>query len=85
MRTACVLSLASGTGVGGPQRVLMFIDWLESSQENYDLYMYRVRGRHYVEKGDYIEPPEGIEQSGTFFYWNAYEYTGFEGGNSTVL
>lgn len=51
------------------ERVLMFIDWLESSQENYDLYMYGVKGKHYVEKEDYIEPPEGVTMEYSFFNW----------------
>ncbi len=51
------------------ERVLMFINWLESSQENYDLYMYGVKGKHYVEREDYIEPPEGINLEYSFFNW----------------
>ncbi len=51
------------------ERVLMFIDWLESSPENYDLYMYGVKGKHYIERGDYIEPPEGLSIDFTFFSW----------------
>ncbi|HEX2944391.1 MAG TPA: extracellular solute-binding protein [Clostridia bacterium] len=51
------------------ERVLMFIDWLQSSQENYDLYMYGVKGKHYVEKQDYIEPPEGVKLEESFFSW----------------
>jgi|GEM_PF-1864598 len=51
------------------ERALMFIDWLESSQENYDLYMYGVKGKNYIDKGDYIEPPEGISIEMSFFNW----------------
>ncbi|HEX2944392.1 MAG TPA: extracellular solute-binding protein [Clostridia bacterium] len=51
------------------KRVLMFIDWLESSQENYDLYMYGVKGKHYIEKEDYIEPAGGAGDAYSFFNW----------------
>ncbi|HEX2944390.1 MAG TPA: extracellular solute-binding protein [Clostridia bacterium] len=51
------------------ERVFMFIDWLESSQENYDLYMYGVKGKHYIEKEDYIEPPEDAVEGDYFYYW----------------
>lgn len=50
-----------------PERVLMFIDWLQSYQENYDLLMYGAKGTHYVDKGDYIEPPAGTAT--TFLVW----------------
>jgi len=52
------------------ERVLMFIDWLESSQENYDLYMYGVKDKHYVDKGDYIEPPEEVRGADYFYNWS---------------
>ncbi len=51
------------------ERVLLFIDWLESSQENYDLYMYGIKGRNYVEKEDYIEPMEKVNEAEYFFNW----------------
>lgn len=40
------------------ERVLMFIDWLQSDQENYDLLMYGQKDVHYIDKGDYAEPPK---------------------------
>lgn len=51
------------------ERVLMFINWLQSEQEHYDMLMYGVKGKHYVEKNDYIEPPEGTVPSQSFFFW----------------
>ncbi len=51
------------------ERVLMFIDWLQSSQENYDLLMYGIKGTDYIEKDGYIEPPEGVSMSESFFNW----------------
>jgi hypothetical protein len=37
-----------------PERVMMFIEWLHSSQEAYDLFVYGVENRNYVLKGDRI-------------------------------
>jgi putative aldouronate transport system substrate-binding protein len=63
--------MTSGLVINGKskqaQRVLMFIDWLQSDQENYDLLMYGVNGTHYIDKGDYIEPPAG--ETAAFFEW----------------
>ena len=50
-------------------RVLMFINWLQSEQENYDLLMYGIKGIHYVEKKDYITPPEGVSIENSFLEW----------------
>ncbi len=49
------------------ERVLMFIDWLQSDQENYDLLMYGKKGTHYIDRGDYIEPPKNVAAS--FLEW----------------
>ncbi len=49
------------------ERVLMFIDWLQSDQENFDLLMYGVKGTHYIDRGGYIEPP--ADAATTFFEW----------------
>jgi hypothetical protein len=37
-----------------PERVMMFIEWLHSSQEAYDLFTYGVKDRNYVLNGDKI-------------------------------
>lgn len=50
-------------------RVLMFIEWLQSKQENYDMLMYGVKGTHYIEGKDYITPPEGVKMENSFFSW----------------
>jgi putative aldouronate transport system substrate-binding protein len=42
------------------ERTLMFLDWLQSSQENYDLIMYGIEGKHYQLNGDQLDFPEGI-------------------------
>lgn len=67
------------------ERVLMFIDWLESSQENYDLYMYGIKGKNYVEKEDYIEPLEKVDE---FFYWgwkDPLRNIGYERANTSGM
>jgi putative aldouronate transport system substrate-binding protein len=50
-----------------PERVLMFIDWLQSDQENYDLLMYGKKDVHYIDRGNYIEPPDDAVT--TFMEW----------------
>jgi putative aldouronate transport system substrate-binding protein len=71
--SARISPMENGTAINAKstnaERVLLFIDWLEASQENYDLYMYGVKGKHYVEKEDYIEPPEGVTMEYSFFNW----------------
>lgn len=51
-----------------PERVLMFIDWLQSDQENYDLMMYGKKDIHYIDRGDYIVPP--ADAVTTFLEWS---------------
>lgn len=51
------------------EKVLQFVNWLQSSQENYDLFMYGVEGTHYIQKEDYIKPPEDTDMSNTFYQW----------------
>jgi putative aldouronate transport system substrate-binding protein len=50
-------------------RVLMFINWLQSGQENYDLLMYGVEGRNYTDMGDYIVPTGVTGEEDSFFNW----------------
>lgn len=50
-------------------RVLMFVNWLQSEQENYDLLMYGIKGTHYIEEKDYISPPADTSMSDSFFQW----------------
>ena len=49
------------------ERVLMFIDWLQSEEENYDLLMYGKEGTHYIDMGGYIESP--ADATTTFLEW----------------
>lgn len=68
-------------------RVLMFVNWLQSDQENYDSLMYGIEGKHYVKKADYIVPAERTGLQDSFFQWGwkapfrniAYERANFPG------
>lgn len=42
-------------------RAIMFLDWVQSSQENYDLVNYGIVGTHYILKGDQYAYPDGME------------------------
>jgi len=44
-----------------PERAMMFLNWLLKSQENYDLYMLGIEGKHYTLKGDLVELPAGTD------------------------
>jgi putative aldouronate transport system substrate-binding protein len=50
-------------------RVLMFINWLQSDQKNYDLLMYGVKGKNYTDMGDYIIPGEVTSEEDSIFNW----------------
>lgn len=73
-------------------RVLMFINWLQSEQENYDLLMYGIKGTHFIEEQDYITPPEGVSINDSFFNWGwkspfrnmEYERANFSGLKDVV-
>ncbi len=53
-------SLALSAKSENTERTLMFLDWLQSSQEHYDLFMYGIEGKHYQLSGDQLVFPEGI-------------------------
>jgi putative aldouronate transport system substrate-binding protein len=68
-------------GIGIPEKsphakqVLMFLDWLQSSQENYDLFMYGISGKHYNPVGnDKYSLPEGVTlNDNPYLGWNGSE------------
>lgn len=49
------------------ERVLMFLEWLHKSQENYDLFRYGIKDRHYGLQGENIVFDEGMTD---IVYWN---------------
>ncbi len=40
------------TTSGNPERAMMFLNWLRKSQDNYDLYMLGIKGKHWNPVGD---------------------------------
>lgn len=49
--------IALSKGCKVPERVLMFIEWLHSSQQAYDLFMYGVKDRNYMQEGEKLKFP----------------------------
>jgi len=49
------------------ERVIKFIEWLQSNQENYDLFMYGIEGKDYVLSAD--KTPVGISHSDSYENW----------------
>lgn len=52
------------------ERALMFLNWIQSSQENYDLFNYGIKDRHYILKGEKIGMPEGMMLSQNPYWWH---------------
>lgn len=50
-------------------RVLMFINWLQSNQENYDSLMYGIKGKHYTLEDNKIKLPTGIKPEASNLSW----------------
>lgn len=46
------------------ERALMFLNWIQRDQENYDLFMHGIKNRHYVLKGERIDKPDEIKAEG---------------------
>ncbi len=51
------------------ERTLMFINWLQSKQENYDALMYGVKGKHYQLEGEAVSIPESMNQARAYYNW----------------
>lgn len=45
------------------ERALMFLNWIQSDQENYDLFMYGIKGKHYNLENNKLTNPKGIEST----------------------
>lgn len=46
------------------ERAMMFLDWMRASKENYELYMYGIKGKHWNPVGDdKYELPAGVDPS----------------------
>lgn len=44
-----------------PERAMMFINWVLKNQENYDLYMYGIEGKHYTLENELLKLPDGVD------------------------
>lgn len=62
-RTALANVVAINVNSKYPDRVLRFLDMVETDQTLYDLLQYGIEGKTYVLKGDAAEYPEGMQSS----------------------
>ena len=51
-------SIVLNKNAANPERALMFIDWIHSKQENYDLFMYGLEGENYTLKDGKLVLPQ---------------------------
>jgi len=62
------------------KRALMFLNWIQSNQDNYDLFMYGILGENYTLEGKNLKLPEG-QSSSKYIGWgghDAFKSTEFE-------
>jgi len=52
------------------ERALAFLNWIQDSQENYDLFNFGIENRHYLLKDNRIDMPEGISISDNPYWWH---------------
>lgn len=57
VRPTDTIELVLNKNCKDPERVLKFLEWTQSNQENYDLFMYGIKDENYVLKGDKVEFP----------------------------
>jgi len=63
-------SIAFCESSSNTERVLMFLDWVQQSQENYDLLMYGIKDKHYILKENYPQLPKGVDnENSPYLYW----------------
>jgi putative aldouronate transport system substrate-binding protein len=59
-------SLVISSKFGNAKRALMFIDRIESNQDNYDLFMYGINGKQYSLYGDQVNIPKDTNLSDAY-------------------
>lgn len=53
------------------ERVLMLLNWIQSNQENYDLFMYGIKDKDYILKGERYALPDGVNLNNSpYIGWN---------------
>jgi putative aldouronate transport system substrate-binding protein len=50
-------------------RVLMFVEWLQSDQDNYDSLLYGIKGKHYELQGEQIRLPAAVKPQESLYSW----------------
>ena len=53
-------SIAFSAKSNNTENALRFFNWIYEKQNNYDLFMYGIMGKHYELKGEQLKMPEGI-------------------------
>ncbi len=72
LQTTSAWGLAIAPNCKNPDRVLMLIEWIHSSQKNYDLFTYGVEGTNYILQDEYLTFPRGdVRQLVTWKYYGA--------------
>jgi ABC-type glycerol-3-phosphate transport system substrate-binding protein len=69
-------SLAIGINSPDCEQALRFIEWLNSSQENYDLFKYGIKDKHYIMNGSFISFPFPDEME-IIDWWGSYVFTNY--------
>lgn len=63
------------------ERVLMFLNWIQENQENYDLFMYGISGKDYLLKDSQYKLPTNSNDSTAYLGWigrNAFRNLKYE-------
>jgi putative aldouronate transport system substrate-binding protein len=69
---ASAWGIAVAENCPNPERVLMFVDWIHSSQKNYDLFTHGVEGTNYKMEGENLTFPRGeVRPLDTWKYFGA--------------
>lgn len=70
-----------------PERILKFLEWIESSQDNYDLFMYGIKGKNYELKDSKIDFPPTVQKyygwDGSEVFFNMHYFHPFISNNDT--
>ncbi|MDP4090990.1 MAG: DUF3502 domain-containing protein [Bacillota bacterium] len=60
------------------ERVLMFLNWVQSSQENYDLFMYGIEGTDYKLEDNQLVSVQNNGNTIPYRYWSSYAFFNFD-------
>ena len=61
-----------------PERAMMFLEWVREKQENYDLIIFGIEGKHYVLENGLLKQPHGVTDAdnpyqGWHGQWGLYD------------